>query len=112
MKKKKDQFVYLVYCNPEPPIIYSVYKKKQDAVRHAISLIRYRKNMAKQKGHEFGYYHFCPLPQPTTLKWMKNADCPYYYDLTLFTTCLKIEDKDKNYSDDACHVRVCRRVLQ
>lgn len=110
MKKKKDQFVYMVYCNPEP-IVYSLYKKKQDAVRHAIDLIRYRKDRAKQNGHEFGYYHFEPLPQPSTLKWMKNVDCPYYYDLTLFTACLKIKDGHETYSDDACHVRVCRRVL-
>lgn len=112
MKKKKDKFVYLVYCNPGEPILYSIYEKKHDAVRHAISLIRYRKNLAKTNGHKFGYYHFHPLPQLTTLKWMKNADCPYYYDLTLFTACLEIGDKREKYSDDACHVRVCRRVLQ
>jgi hypothetical protein len=110
-KKKKDEFVYLVYCNKEP-IVYGLYKSKHDAVRYAVTLIRYRKEKAKEQGKEFGYYHFHPLPQPSQLRWMKDSTGPYYHDITIFTACLSIrEDKDVEWGDDGCHVRVIRRVL-
>lgn len=110
-KNKKDEYVYLVYCNKEP-IVYGVYKSKYDAVRYACELIRYRKGKAKAHGKNFGYYHFLPLPQSSQLRWMKEKDGPYYYDITLFSACLSIpEDKDKEWGDDSCHVRVIRRVL-
>jgi hypothetical protein len=110
-KKKKDEFVYLVYCNKEP-VVYGVCKSKHDAVRYACSLIRYRKNKAKERSKEFGYYHFHPLPQQSQLRWMKDPLSPYYYDLTLFTVCLCIpEDKNVEWGDDECFIRVVRRVL-
>ena len=107
--KKKDKFVYLVHCNPEP-IVYGVYEKKQDAVRYAISLIRYRRDRAKQHNHPFGYYHFHPLPQRSTLKWMKDPSAPSYYDLDVFTACLKIDDKSE-FTDNGCKIKVVRKVL-
>jgi hypothetical protein len=110
MKKKKDKFAYLVYCNKDP-IVYGVYSKKQDAVRYAISLIRYRKQRATERGHEFGYYHFLPLLQPSQIKWGNDSDSPYYHDLLVLSACLKIKDGAKDYSDDGCYVKVVRKVL-
>ena len=108
---KKDKFVYLVYCNKEP-LVYGVYQSKHDAVRYAVDLIRYRKKRAKEREKEFGYYHFLPLMQSTQIKWMKNPDSPYYYDILVFSACLSIpSDKSNEYRDDGCHVRVVRRVL-
>ena len=110
MKKKKDKFAYLVYCNVDP-IVYSVYSNKQDAVRYAIDLIRYRKQRAKEKGHEFGYYHFLPLMQPSQIRWANDADSPCYHDLLVLSACLMIKDGAKDYSDDGCNVKVVRKVL-
>lgn len=110
-KKKKDEFVYLVYCNNEP-IVYSCYKSKHDAVRYAITLIRYRRDLAKQRNQPFGYYHFLPLMQSSQIRWMHDPDSPYYHDLVVFTACLMGEKKeDEAWTDDGCHVRVVRRVL-
>ncbi len=108
--KKKDKFVYLVYCNTDP-IVYGVYSNKQSAVRYAIHLIRYRKKRAKERGHEFGYYHFHPLMQPVQLKWANDSNSPYYHDLTMFSACLKIKDGAKDYSDDGCNIKVQRKIL-
>jgi hypothetical protein len=111
-KKNKDEYVYLVYCNPDPQLVYGIYKSKHDAIRYAISLIRYRKERALSRGEQFGYYHFHPLPQRSQLQWLKEQDSPYYYDICLFTACIRIpEQKDKECGDDACHIRVVRRVL-
>lgn len=109
MKKETDKFVYLVYCNVDP-IVYGVYQKKQDAVRYAISLIRYRRDLAKQRGRDFGYYHFHPFPQQSVLNWMKDSSAPYYYDMDVFTACLKIDDESE-FTDDTCRIRVTRKVL-
>jgi hypothetical protein len=111
-KKKGDEFVYLVYCNPDPQLVYGVYKSKHDAIRYAISLIRYRKERAISKGQTFGYHHFRPLMQPMQLRWMKDKDNPSYYDMCVFTACLSIpEQKNNEWGDNACHIRVVRRVL-
>ena len=109
MKKKKDKFVYLVYCNVDP-IVYGVYEKKQDAVRYAIDLIRYRRDQAKRHDRAFGYYHFLPYPQRSALLWMKSPSSPSYYDTDVFTACLKIDDKSE-FTDDGCRIRVTRKIL-
>jgi hypothetical protein len=110
-KKKKDTFVYLVYCNKEP-LVYGVYKSKHDAVRYAVDLVRYRKKKANERGKTFGYYHFLPFMQPSQLRWMKDPESPYYHDLLVFSACLSVpEDKNVDWGDDGCHVRVIRRVL-
>ena len=110
--KKKDSFVYLVYCNPDPQLVYGVYKSKHDAVRYALSLIRYRRERATSKNKKFGYYHFHPLPQENQLLRMKNKDSHCYYDSCIFTVCISVpEDKNKEWGDDSCHIRVVRRVL-
>jgi hypothetical protein len=111
-RKKKDEFVYLVYCNPKNPLVYGIYKSKHDAVRYACDLIRYRKERAKSKGQPFGYYHFQPLPQQAQLNWMKDPAGPCYHDVTLFTACISLPDeKDETWGDDACRVQVVRRIL-
>ena len=109
MKKKKDKFVYIVYSNPEP-IVYGVYEKKQDAVRYAIDLIRYRRDQAKRHDRAFGYYHFHPLPQRSALLWMKDSSAPCYHDIDVFTACLKIDDNSQ-FTDDACKIKVTRKIL-
>lgn len=109
MKKNKDKFVYLVYCNPEP-IVYGVYESKQDAVRYAIDLIRYRRNWAKERNQAFGYYHFLPLPQRSTLKRMKDPTTLCYREIDIFAACLKIDDKSE-FTDDACKIKVTRKIL-
>lgn len=111
-KKKKDEFVYLVYCNQDP-IVYGVYKLKQDAVRYAVYLIRHRKERALDQGKTFGYYHFYPLAKRSQLKWMKDPKSPYYDKMHIFSACLNIpEEKDDDWGDDGCHVRVVRNVLK
>jgi len=111
-RKKKDEFVYLVYCNSKEPLVYGVYKSKHDAVRYACDLIRYRKERARSKGQQFGYYHFHPLQQQNELTRMKNPDSPDYRDMTIFTCCISLPDqKNETWGDDACHVRVVRRIL-
>lgn len=112
MRKKKDKFVYLVYCNKDP-IVYGCYSSKQNAVRYAIDLIRYRKKREKEKGKTFGYYHFQPFMSKSQIAWSKTPDSPYYYDVLVFTACLSIpEDKNKEWGDDACKIQVVRRVLR
>ena len=111
MKKKKDKFVYLVYCNKEP-IVYGVYSSKQKAVRYAVTLIRYRKKNTIEREKTFGYYHFLPLLQTAQIRWMKDPESPYYYDTLVFSACLSIpEDKNNEWGDDACAIRVVRKVL-
>ena len=111
MKKKKDQFVYLVYCNKDP-IVYGVYKSKQKAVRYAVSLIRYRKSKALERGKTFGYYHFLPLLKSCQIRWMHDPESLYYYDILVFSTCLSIpEDKNVEFGDDGCTIKVVRKVI-
>lgn len=112
MPKKKDKFVYLVYCNKEP-IVYGCYSSKQDAVRYAVDLIRYRKDKAKERGKDFGYYHFLPLLQPSQIRWMNDPESPYYYNVLVFSACLSIpEDKNVDWGDDGCKIQVIRKVLK
>lgn len=111
-KTQKDKFIYLVYCNPEP-IVYEIFESKHDAVRYAINLIRYRKNKAKERGYNFSFYHFHPLPQESAIRSFNDSDSPYYRDPTLFSVCLSIpEERHKHFGDDSCHIRVIRRVLR
>jgi len=111
MRKKKNKFVYLVYCNKDP-IVYGVYGSKQNAVRYALDLIRYRRDKALREKKTFGYYHFSPLPQLSIIQWMKDNNSPYYYDPTIFSACLNIpEDKNADFGDDGCTIKVVRRTI-
>lgn len=110
---KKQKFVYLLYCNPtDRKLVYGVYQSKQKAIKYAIDLIRYRKEVAQRNNWEFGYYHFLPLPQRIMLNRLKDKDSFDYRKCDIFSACLKIKDGHKdNYSDDACHVVVERQLL-
>jgi len=108
---RKSKFVYLVYCNREDQkLVYGVYNKKQDAVRYAVDLIRYRRERAQQRGWKFDYYHFHPLPSKFSIQRSNDKDCFDYREHTVFTACLKIEDTSE-FSDNGCVVRVIRNIV-
>ena len=107
---KKNEYVWCVYCNTDP-ILYAIYKNKQKAVRYAISLIRYRRERAEYLNHEFGYYHFHPLPQPSTLAAMERDNMFESRDATIFSACLKVKDNFESFTDDGCMIKVQRRLL-
>ena len=111
MNTKKEKFVYLVWCNPNPSLLYAIYSSKKDAVKYAISLIRYRKEVCEKHGYNFGYYSFTPLPTEAQLSWANDPNCAYYGDVSYFHVCLKIGDKRTEYSDDGCVIKVERRIL-
>lgn len=111
MNTKKDEFVYLVWCNPYPSIVYAVFSSKQEAVKYALSLIRYRKEQCKKNGHDFGYYRFSPFPTKHQISYANDSTSPYYREVDYFRACLKIGDKRTEYSDDACEIKVERRIL-
>ncbi len=104
MKSKKYNFVYLVYCNTEP-IVYGTYKHKKKALDYAKMLIDYRKIRAEEKNHEFGHYHYFEED-----KKIKESE----FDIkekTILSTCLKIKDNWKDFSEDGCWVKVVRVQL-
>ncbi len=101
---EKNKFVYLIYCNVEP-IVYGVYKHKKKALNYAKTLIDYRKTRAEEKNHEFGQYHY--LEEDKKIK--ENE-----FDIkekTILSTCLKIKDNYKDYSEDGCLIKVVRVQL-
>ena len=100
-KTKKNNFVYLVYCNVNP-IVYGVYKNKKKALDYAISLIKYREDCANRNGHEFGHYHLIGED-----KKRKESEFDKMEKL-IFSTCLKIKDGFKDFSQDACWIKVIR----
>ena len=109
-KKKKFEYVYLVHCNKNP-ILYAIYKTKQSAVRYASSLIKYRKEKAKEKDLQFEYFHFNPFLSNTHNYW-KDKD-PMMAEGIVFSSCLKIKDGlEKEWSDDGCMIYVEARYLR
>ena len=113
---KNPNYVYIVYCNVEP-IVYGVYSKKQDAVRYALNLIRFRQENADMHGYSFGFYHFQPYAHKWTLRAMSEPDTfEFYHDATIFTACLRIKPKDEKVEstttlDDGCRIYVKRHRL-
>jgi hypothetical protein len=113
MKQNKlpKTFCYLVYCNPDPAMVYATFKSKQQAVRYAIELIRWRRHTATANSLEFGYYHFHPYVGKCNtiehVKASKNSDNLWMTE-TVFTACLKC----RGGYDDACNVQVKRMPLQ
>jgi hypothetical protein len=106
--RSKIKFAYVVKCNREP-IVYGVYLNKQDAVRYAVNLIRWRKKRAKSLGNDFKYYHFHPhVYRWYTIKNVTGTD-RVYERVTVFTACLHVpQEKNVEYGDDACFVQVER----
>lgn len=103
--KNKPKYVYLVYCNPDNPLVYEVYANKQRAVKYAHNLIEWRCNAALKEGINFGYYHYFKED-----KKIKENDFDKREKL-IFSACLKIDDK-REFSDDGCYVKVIRRRLR
>ena len=56
-KKNKNKFVYLVMCNVNP-IVYGAYSNKKSALEYAQYLIEYRRDRAKERNWDFGFYHY------------------------------------------------------
>jgi hypothetical protein len=96
----KKEYVYIVSCNRNP-IVYGVYENKQDAVRYAISLIRFRKKDAKKRNFEFGFYHFKPFIPIYNI--LNNS---FFPKCNIFSVCLNIKGNIDEYSDDGCLVTV------
>lgn len=104
----KNKFCYLVYCNADP-IVYAVYSNKKAAVKYASLLIKYRENWAKDRGYIFDYYHFFFEDYE---KRRKDNEFEVFQEKTIFSTCLKIVDKDgKATHDNECFVKVIRKPL-
>ena len=110
MRKKKAKYIYLVYCNPYPSTLYAVYEKKQDAVRYACHLIRYRKELAKHNNWYFDYYHFHPFLGNATRHFMTKD--PIMAEGTIFSACLSIADNLDDWSNDKCIVKVERKQIK
>ena len=107
-KLAESKYVYLVYCNPTP-ILYEVYSNKQDAVRYAIFLLRYRKEVAKEKGVAFKLSMFKPFEPYSSMAWVSSQ--PLFAEGTIFKAQISLEDKRKD-SDDNCIVKVERKILR
>ena len=100
----KNKYVYLVYCNPEHPLVYEVYSAKKDAVKYAKWLVQSREDRAKEMGHEFGFYHQFENDTHKENDFDKR-------EKTIYSACLRIND-DKPFSDNACLIKVVRRPVR
>lgn len=106
------EYAYLVFCNPEP-IFYGAFKKKQDAVRYALSLIRYRRSCAQENGYKFGFIHFDPYISEYTLKQMHTEDAWENKEALVFSACLRVEDNLADHlSNNACKIKVSRVLVR
>jgi hypothetical protein len=103
-KPRKNRYCYLVYCNPENPLVYAVYTNKTKAVIYARNLIKWRFENANNKKYDFGYYHY------VTEEKKKETDFDKREKL-IFSVCLQIKDNLKQFSDDGCLIKVIRRPL-
>ncbi len=102
----KVRYSYLVYCNPQNPLVYAVYSNCKSAINYAYSLIEYREKRAKQKNHEFGYYHIENNSKIKDNEFDKR-------EKTIFSACLRIKDNvKKEISEDGCLVKVVRYPIQ
>lgn len=107
----KNKYVFLVYCNVEP-LVYAIFKSKQNAVKYALDLIRYRKGLADVRGYKFGYFHFEPYVSKWQLSVQKDDIDFKYTHYTVFSVCLRIEDDlNSKVSDNGCIIKVERRIL-
>mgnify|MGYP001310949579 CR=1 FL=1 len=102
--KPKTKYCYLVYANPEPPIVYGVYLNKKSALKYAHRLVEWRKERAAERNYEFGFYHWLEEDKRKETDFDKR-------EKLIFSACLKIKDGAKDFSDDGCYVKVIRRML-
>jgi len=103
--KSKIKYCYVVFCNPEP-IIYGIYSNKKAARNYAQILIDYRQKRAKERNYEFDYYHYLEEDK------RKENDFEVNKEKLIFSTCLKIKDNLKEFSEDGCWVKVVRYVIK
>jgi hypothetical protein len=115
-EKLPNKFCYAVFCNVDPVLVYAIYDNKQNAVRYALSLIRYRRERALERGCDFGFYHFNPfIYKRGIVKNILNSEWKdrLWMDERVFTACLRSKDAlDTGLSDDDCSVRVIRYPLR
>lgn len=122
MKKEKSKlpkkFCYAVFCNREP-ILYAIYSSKSDAVRYAVSLIRYRFEKAENQQLEFSILPTSFFPYVSKHRTIKNLkEKPELLDelwakADVFTATLQIKDGlSQGLTDDFCHVYVSRYPLR
>jgi hypothetical protein len=114
--KLPKKYCYAVFCNVEPTLLYAVYESKQEAVRYALSLIRFRRERALKNECEFDFYQFNPfIYKGVTIDHILASDWKdrLWMDQCVFTACLKVKDGlAEGLSDDGCHVRVVRYPLR
>lgn len=110
-KNLKTNWVYLVYCNPNKPLVYGIYENKKKAVKYALSLIEYRRELARKNNWIFDFYHCEDLSFEKEKKI--SIDHPDWREKTIFTACLNVKDKDGKSPifDDTCYVQVIRRPI-
>ena len=102
--KQRQKYVFLVYCNAEPhKLVYAVFISKKSALKYAQSLIKYREDKAKERGWNFGYYHY-----ETEHKGKTMID---EREKMILSACLRIEDNLTAYSENATYVQVIRRNI-
>lgn len=108
---KKTKFVYLVYCNPDKPLVYGIYESKKKAVEYAYYLIKYRKELAIKHNWSFNFYHYEDYSKEKQKKI--SIDHPEWREKTIFSTCLNIKDKDGKPAPycDGCYIQVVRRPI-
>lgn len=102
--KNKTNYVYLVYCNPNEPIVYAIYQNKKSALKYANQLIKWREESTIARNGEFGFYHkfLCDDSR-------KESDYDKI-DKTIFSASLKIKCNSL-YNEDGCIIKVVRRPL-
>jgi hypothetical protein len=102
--KQRQKYVFLVYCNAEPhKLVYAVFISKKSALKYAQSLIKYREDRAKERGWNFGYYHY-----ETEMKKETEFD---RREKMILSCCLRIEDGATTMSENATYIQVIRRNI-
>ena len=106
---KRLKYCYLVYCNPDPKLVYAVYSKKNEAKKYALSLIKFREKRALDRGYKFDFYHYFDIDKDN--KNYKDSDFNRHVDKMIFSTCLEIKEDKSEFSDDGFTIQVIRKPL-
>lgn len=99
----KRRYIYVVLCNVNP-IIYGVYASKKRALDYANYLIKYREDMAKERGWGFGFYHYVIESKTKENEFDQR-------EKTVLSVSLKIKDNLTEFSQDGTFVKVTRYPL-
>ena len=104
--KNRTTYIYLVYCNLTPSLVYGVFSSKKSALKYAYQLVRWREEKAKERGWEFGYYHQMTEDKRPETDFDKR-------EKYIFSVSLRIKDgaPPDMSSEDATLIQVVRRPL-